>query len=162
VTFSYNGTTLSTVTLSNGSASYTVPTTGFAAGNYVLTAKYNGDTYDTASTQTATLTVTPATAVTTTAVTLNPNPVTQGATTVLTVTVTATTGPAATSGSVTLYLNGEEFGSGSIGANSTLVMSYPTTSFPVGNYSIYAAYAGTTGFAASTSPTVTLTVNPAP
>ena len=58
VAFYYSTLLLETVTLnSKGTATYTVPTSGFPAGTYTLTAKYSGDAGDNPSTGNASLTV---------------------------------------------------------------------------------------------------------
>jgi hypothetical protein len=60
VAFVYNGSTLTSGTLSGGVYSVTVPTTGYPAGTYSLTAVYGGDTAQAGSTSTAeNLTLTP-------------------------------------------------------------------------------------------------------
>src|SRR2546422_1041400 len=154
VTFKDGATTLGTVALVNGSASLTTST--LATGSHSLTASYSGDLEFAVSTSAVrTQTVNPGQ--TTTTLTSTPNPSLAGQA----VTLTATVSPVAPAvgtptGTVTF-----SDGTTSLGV-VTLVngsASLTVSTLAVGSHPLTAAYSGGGNFQASTSATVTQTVN---
>jgi hypothetical protein len=57
VTFSYNGNSIASGTLNNGTVQVPLATVSLSAGIYTITADYSGDANDGASESTTTLTV---------------------------------------------------------------------------------------------------------
>ena len=112
--------------------------------------------------QFATLTVISNSKVTTTGLVAAPNPVTIGRTETLTATVTPASGAASPAGTVTFKVGSTVLGTSSLsaGANNTAiaVLAASTAGVPAGTYPVVATYNGSTGFAASTSPAVNITV----
>src|SRR5262249_48167939 len=154
VTFKDGGTTLGVVTLANGAASLTTST--LAVGTHSLTAVYSGSPDYAASTSAvATETVNPGS--TTTSLTSTPNPSLTGQTVTLSATVspvspatgvptgTVTFSDGATTLAVVTLVNGSA--------------SLSISTLGIGDHPITAAYSGSASFLASTSPTVTQTVN---
>src|SRR5437867_821458 len=166
VTFKDGATTLGTVALVNGSAS--LVTSALAAGSHSLTASYSGSLEFAVSTSAVrTQTVNPGQ--TTTTLTSTPNPSLAGQTVTLSTTVTAVapavgvpTGTvtfrdgATALGTVTLVN-----GNASLNVSTLTVGSHSLTAstLAVGSHSLTAAYSGGGNFQASTSATVTQTVN---
>jgi uncharacterized repeat protein (TIGR03803 family) len=156
VTLSFNGTTIGTITLSNGSGNFAASTTGLPAGSYAVTASYPGDLQYAGSSANLTITVTGASATSTT-LTATPNPVATGATVKLAATVKKTTGTGTPTGNVTFKSGTTTLATvGLSGGVATL--SAPTTGYPLGTYPITASYAGDANDVASTSSTVNLVV----
>src|SRR2546426_482134 len=154
VTFKDGATTLGTVALVNGSASLVTST--LAAGSHSLTASYGGSLEFAVSTSAVrTQTVNPGQ--TTTTLTSTPNPSLAGQTVTLTATVSPVP-PAVGTPTGTVTFND---GTTSLGV-VTLVngsASLTVSTFAVGSHSLTAAYSGGGNFQASTSATVTQTVN---
>jgi hypothetical protein len=147
---------LGTETLTSGSASLTVPTTGLPAGTYTISATYNGTaSFKTSSGSTA---VTLSTAVsTTTTLTATPNPVKAGTTLTLKATVTHSgTGPAPT-GTVAFKLGTSTLATVNVSAGSASYV-IPTTGLPAGTYPISSSYSGDASNEASNSNTVNVTI----
>ncbi len=141
--FSESFTTTATATSNVGSYPIVPAVTGANLASYTVTA-VNG-----------TLMVTSAS--TTTALTA-PASSTSGSSVALTATVTSTAGTPG--GSVTFYNGSTSLGSGTLNASGVATLS--TTTLPVGTDSVTATYAAAGNFAASTSPSASLTVAAAP
>src|SRR5437867_1062300 len=154
VTFRDGATSLGVVTLVNGSASLTIST--LAVGSHSLTAAYSGSPDFAPSTSAAvTQTVNPGS--TSTTLTSAPNPSTAGQAVTLSSTVTAVapaTGVPA--GTVTFSDGTTVLGTVTL-VNGSASLSVSTLA--VGSHSLTSAYSGSASFLASTSPTVTQTVN---
>jgi hypothetical protein len=155
VTFLDGGTTtLGTGTLSAGSVTFS--TAALAAGTHTIMAAYSGDANFAASTSTAlSQTVTGGATSTTVVSSLNPSGLTQA----VTFTATVTSAGGTPSGTVTFRDGGTSIGIGVLnGAGQT---SFSTSSLSAGTHLITAAYAGNGNFLASTSATLSQTVNKA-
>src|SRR5213594_123262 len=153
VTFRDGATALATVTLANGSASLNVST--LTVGSHSLTAVYNGSPNFLGSTSPTVTQV--VNSPTTTSLSATPNPSVIGQTVTLTATVSPVP-PAVGIPTGTVTFND---GTTSLGV-VTLVngsASLTVSTLAVGSHSLTAAYSGGGNFQASTSATVTQTVN---
>ena len=154
VTFQDGATTLATVALVGGSASFNTST--LTVGSHSLTAVYNGSASFAASTSAVrTQVVNPGN--TTTSLTSSPNPSTVGQT----VTLSSTVSPVAPAsgiptGSITFRDGATTLGVVAL-VNGSASLSISTLT--AGSHSLTAVYSGSTTFAGSTSPTVTQIVN---
>src|SRR5437773_1823529 len=154
VTFKDGATTLGTVALVNGSASLVTST--LTAGSHSLTASYGGSLEFAVSTSAVrTQTVNPGQ--TTTTLTSTPNPSLAGQTVTLSTTVTAVA-PAVgvPTGTVTFRDGAAALGTVTLVNGSA---SLTISTLAVGSHPLTAAYSGGGNFQASTSATVTQTVN---
>jgi len=151
VTFKDGSTTLGTGTLSGGKATYT--TSALTTGSHSMTAVYGGDSNYNGSTSSA-LTQTVNKASTTTAVSSSANPSTFGAS----VTFTATVTPSTATGTVTFKDGSTTLGTGTLSSGRA---TYSTATLSGGSHSITAVYGGDSNYNASTSSTLTQTVNKA-
>jgi hypothetical protein len=144
VTFTDGSTTLATVALANGVATYF--TSSLAVGVHGLTASYSGDqVYSPAS---ATVSLTVAQSATSTTLAVTPNPSTFGQSLTLTATVTSACG---VSGAVTFLDGANTVGTAQL-SNGTA--SFSTSTLTAGSHSLTARYGGDFNNAASTSATV--------
>jgi hypothetical protein len=151
VTFADGSTTLGTGTISGGKAIYSTST--LAGGSHSVTGAYGGDGNYNASTSLALAqTVKPSSS--SVALSSSANPSTYSSS----VTFTATVLPSAATGTVTFKDGTTTLGTGTI---SVGIATYSTSSLAVKLHSITAAYGGDTNDSASTSPTLTQTVNQA-
>jgi len=157
VSFSANGRVLTTVTLSGGVASFSASAAGYPIGSYSITAHYNGDSNDTASTSSAaTLKIEAASK---TVLTASPNPVSSGSSVTLTVTVTPASGSGATpSGAVSFQANSTTLTTATLNGSGVATLTLPTTGYPKGTYSLTATYQAGSTYAASTSAVVSLVI----
>jgi uncharacterized repeat protein (TIGR03803 family) len=157
--FTFNGSSLGAISLNgSGVASTTVSTSGLAPGGYSAVATYAGDsTHD--SSVSSTVTVTVSKAGSSTALSASPNPVTPGQSVSLKATVTGASG--IPTGSVSFTFNGTALGSVSLNGSGVATTTASTTGLAPGKYSAVATYAGSSTYAASTAPTVTVTINAA-
>jgi len=168
VTFRYGSYVLATASVnSHGIAAYTASagtTSHLAGGNYSITAHYNGDANDTASTS-APITVT-VQGITAVALVISPPTFTVGGSATLTATVRDTNGGPVPTGTVAFgyEMDGDYY---SLAANATLNSSGVATATtytsqsqapPAGSYPVTAIYSGDTLNQATTSPVVTLYV----
>src|SRR5262245_105516 len=156
VTFMDGPTTLGTVTLVNGSASLVAA--ALSVGSHSLTAVYNGDLeFATSTSAVRTQTVNPGP--TTTTLTSTPNPSLAGQAVTLSATVTALA-PAIgiPTGTVTFRDGATILGTVTLVNGSA---SLVTSALTVGSHPLSATYSGSATLAASPSPTVNQTVNPA-
>jgi hypothetical protein len=153
VTLKKGNSTLTTLTLSNGQASYT---TTLPTGTYSISASYAGDSNFTASVS-ATLTQQVETkASTTTTVTSSANPIAQGQSVTFTATVSSSGGTPPNGEIVTFKDGSATLGTGTLsGGMATLT----TSSLAAGSNAIKATYPGDATFLASTSATFTETVS---
>ena len=149
VTFKDGNTTLGPGTISSGTATYT--TAALAVGSHSITASYGGDANFNGSTP-ATVTQTVNQASTTVTLNSTTNPSAYGSTAIFTATVT----PATATGTVTFRDGSTTLGTGAI-SNGTA--AYNTSVLALGPHSVTASYGGDTNDSASTSATLTQTVN---
>jgi hypothetical protein len=155
ITFLDGTTSLGAVTISSNAAQLAI--SNLTPGSHSITAKYSGDGNFAGSTSgTLTQTVTQATA--TTSVASNLNPATFGQSVIFTATVQPSAGGTPT-GSVILMDGTVSLGSNSLSGGNSVQFTIGTLSS--GAHSITAVYTGDANFSASTSATLTETVNPA-
>ena len=153
VTFS-DGSTLGTVTLTAGAATYT--TTRLATGQQSITAAYNGNS--TFATSTSALTQTVNQDGTSTVVTASANPSVYGQSVTFTATVSAAApGSGTPTGSVTFMDGSTTLGSGTLNGSGRATIS--TKTLAVDLHAITAVYGGDGNFITSTSPTLNQAVN---
>jgi lysophospholipase L1-like esterase len=152
ITFKNGSTTIGIATLGHGSGSLAI--SSLAAGSHSLTAIYAGNSNYTGSTSnTVTQTVNQATS--TTALASGTNPSTFGNATTLTATVT----PSSATGSITFKDGSTTIGTATLGHGSG---SLSISTLAAGSHSLSAIFAGNASASASTSNTVTQTVNAIP
>jgi hypothetical protein len=172
VTFSVDGRTMGTGTLSGDVATFLITSTAGlqGAGALTLSAQYAGDNYLSASLSNSIPFSIASPVSTTLALTVNPTTLTYtvGDSIGMTATLTPASYEGASSDGSTVvfsYSNGmgnEQGGSGQVaGTLSAGVATASANSLPAGVYSVQATFAATTSFAASTSPAVVVTVNKA-
>jgi hypothetical protein len=154
VTFLDGSTSLGTATVSSNAAQLSLA--NLSAGSHSITAKYSGDGNFTGSTSSS-VTQTVNQASTTTTVASNLNPATFGQAVVFTATLQPSAG-GTTTGSVTFLDGTTSLGTVTVSSNAAQLS---LSSLSVGSHSITAKYSGDGNFTASTSSTVTQTVNPA-
>jgi hypothetical protein len=155
VTFMDGTTTLGAAPLSSGTATFSTAT--LATGGHSITAVYGGDSLYNASTSTA-LTQSVVSSSTATAVTSSANPSALEQSVIFTATVTVTGGGGGTPTGTVTFLDGTTtLGTSSLDGSGHATFS--TTALTPGNHSITANYSGDTNFSASSSPTLTQTVN---
>lgn len=151
VVFTDGSTTLATVTLVGGVATFTSST--LSTGGHSITATYSGSSSFNGST--ATLSQVVSKLATTTTVSSSINPSVFGQSVILTASVT---GGTSTSGTVTFFDGATSLGTATLSSGgATLTLS----SFGVGHHSITAQYSGDTNFTASTSAALDQVVNAA-
>ncbi len=158
VTFLVNGNSYKVVTLAGGSASATI--TGLPAGSNTINASYSGDSNYAASsgtTQTIVVTLAPTTTTFTSSISSATGSVAPSTSVTLTATVLATVTGATPTGTVNFVSNGTTLASAAVNT-STGVATITTTTLPTGSYSITAVYGGDTGFAASTSTAIGISI----
>lgn len=158
VTFMTGSSVLATRTLSvqsgtTAQASFTASTAGIATGTYPVTARYNGDAYNLASTSAnASATI----AATVAQVSASPNPVPSGSSFTLTATVQGKVTP---TGTVIFYDGSSQLASTSLNSSGIGTVTLPSGTLPSGSYSITVYYAGDPNNGAVTSPAISLTVD---
>jgi hypothetical protein len=156
VAFYASGKSLGSVPLQSGEASYTASTRGLAAGTYLVTAKYSGDSGNLPSTSPqVAVTITAGPNITATTLTASPQTVAAGGSTTLTAAVTRTGGSGAPGGTVTFLYGSNLLGSATL-ASGTATLTISSNGFSAGRYSIVANYAGDTADLPSSSPPVTI------
>jgi hypothetical protein len=164
VTFVDNGTPIGTVTLNgSGQAILTISTLSVSGSPHTITATYTDGSGNYApNTATATQTVNPAAtstavdqgAATTTKLASSINPSNVGQAVTFTATVTSSAGTP-TGGTVSFKDGATVIGTATLSAGAA---AFTTSSLTLGTHTITASYGGTAGFAASTSPALTQTV----
>ncbi len=155
VSFSLDGASIGTVTISNATASLVV-NTQVPVGTHVVTAAYSGDlTFHPATFSVQHTVVAPA-AATQTALTVTPNPSSYG----LPVKLSATVSSASPiqGGSIAFMDGTTVVATQAIGQNGSAKFS--TSAFQVGTHALSATYSGAAGFQSSTSNTISLVVQP--
>lgn len=150
VALSYNGTSWTTPTLSNGSVSAT-GFNGIPAGTYNIAAAYSGDTYNYPESASTTLTILKATP--SVSVVCSPNPIVYGggnSTCVATVTAGAT-------GTVSFFANGGAWTTVALSGNTASATGWGGASWAAGSYPVAVTYNGDGNFnPASNSSTITI------
>jgi len=154
VTFMDGSATLGSASLSNASAQLTLP--GLAAGSHSITAAYGGNTYLTGSTSTG-LAQSVSSASSATTVSSSVNPAVFGQSVVLSATIQPAFGGGAT-GTVTFLDGTTSLGTATVSSNAAQLS---LANLSAGSHSITAKYSGDANFTASTSSSVTQTVNQA-
>jgi hypothetical protein len=155
VTFLDGTTTLGTVALSGGTATYTTP--ALAVGGHSITAQYSGDGNFTASTSSAkTQTVNADTTATSVMSSANPSVVNQSVTFTATVTANAP-GSGVPGGTVTFKDGSKTLGASTLNAAGQATFTISTLA--LGSHSITAVYGGSTSYKTSTSTVLTQVVN---
>ena len=153
VTFKDAGNTVGTGTVSGGTA--ILANAALATGSHPLTATYNGDASNSASTSnTVTEVVNPLT-VTNTMLSASPNPAVTGQA----VTLTATASPSTATGTVTFKDAGNAIGTGTLSGGTA---TFSTATLAAGSHSLTATYGGDSSDQASTSAATTVVVNVPP
>jgi hypothetical protein len=155
VTFTDGAITLGTGTLSGGQATFTTPS--LSAGNHTITASYGGDASFSVSTSPALTQVVNQGAATTTTLASSVNPSNVGQAVTFTATVTSSAGTP--TGTVTFKDGATVIGTATLSAGAA---AFTTSSLTLGTHTITASYGGAAGFAVSTSPALTQTVQVPP
>lgn len=148
VTFTDGSATLGSASVSNGVATFT--TSALAGGSHSITAAYQGDSFDAASTSSP-VAVTVAKATTTTTLQVSPATPTVGQT----VTFTATTSPSSATGTVVFSDGSSTLGSAPL---SNGVATMTTSTLAAGSHAVSATYQGDAAHTGSTSPATGVTV----
>jgi autotransporter-associated beta strand protein len=157
VTFLDGGAAIGTGSVGAGGLA-TFTTSALLAGSHTITASYSGDPNFNSSTTANSFTLTVNQDSTTTSVSPSVNPSVYGQTVIFTATVMANSPGAGTpTGSVTFNVDGVTHTANLTGGQGT----YSTTALGVGPHSIYVSYGGDSNFFASTSSTLSQTVNQA-
>jgi uncharacterized repeat protein (TIGR03803 family) len=170
VAFSYGSYKLGSVSLSNGSASLSVPLHNIATGTYPITATYSGDSnYQTSNGTTNVIVQGYQTSATLSAY---PLVVDQGQSATLTTTVNRTSTSGTPTGTVTFYAGSQAVGSASLVGGVALLKVATNGSLTPSTYSVSARYSGDSSDQPSYSnsvdvtlisaTTTTLTVSPNP
>jgi hypothetical protein len=146
VTFFDGASMLGTASLVNGAATF--PTALLTPGSHTLTASYAGNAeFQGGVSNSVVVNVLPGT--TATSLAASPNPAILGATVTFIATVSSLAGTP--TGSVSFFDGSTLLGMGTLAAG---VATYSTNTLAAGSHNITATYAGTSGFAASTSSVV--------
>jgi YVTN family beta-propeller protein len=153
VTFKDGSTTLETVGLVSGAASYTSAT--LTNGNHPITASYSGNT-DFAASDSATLTESVGLVASTTSLISSADP--SAANQPVTFTAFVGSADGVPTGTVTFLDGSTPLGAGTL---SNGIASFSTAALTATSHSITASYGGNTSFAVSTSTALTQTVTPA-
>jgi phospholipase/lecithinase/hemolysin len=155
VTFMDGSTVLGSALMSGNTATFGTSTLAF--GSHSITAVYTGDGNFITSTSPA-RTQTVNAAGTTTVVTSSLNPSAAGQSVTFTATVTVNSPGSGTPGGTVTFRDGSKvLGTGTLNASGQA--TYTTSSLAVGKHSITASYTASTDYKASTSATLTQTVN---
>jgi hypothetical protein len=160
VTFTVQGTKVTSGTVSNGAATavYTLPA-GAAAGSYPIAAAYHASANFAGSTGTSTLTVNSGTAsTTTTPANITATYSTNSQLVMLSATVTSTAGTV-NAGTVTFTVLGTQIVSGTVANGAASIVYMPPGGTAAGSYPISAVYNASGSFGGSTG-TSSLTVSP--
>lgn len=153
VTFKDGATTLNTVNLVAGLATFT--SSSLTPGSHSLMAIYNGDANFTGSNGSVTQSV--GTIGTSTALASTPNPSFAGQAVTFTATVTKSGGSGTPTGTVTFKDGGSTLGAGTL--NGASAASFTTSALSTGRHSISAVYGGDANFSVSTSAALSQAVN---
>jgi hypothetical protein len=148
VTFSIDGSTIGSATVTSGVASLTVPTAGLPTGTYAVVATYSGNSTIKGSSQTTNIVLQAAKS--TVVVSGSPNPVTPGTTLTLKATVSGIDGTP--TGTVTFYFGTLNLGSATLSGGAGSI-TLPTTGLPAGSYTITADYGGSSTYTTGSGST---------
>ncbi len=152
----YGSTTTAAATLSNGSATITIPANTLSAGNLLITADYSGDANYAGGTGTDTVAITTGTTLTPTiAVTPASSSIDSGQSLGVTVAVTGA-GPTPT-GTVTLS-GGKYTSSATALSSGSASFTIPANNLSAPSATLTANYSGDSNYAMATSTPVTVTV----
>lgn len=155
---------VATAALGGNGTIASVTLTGVAAGIHTYTAQYPGDSnYAAYPFGSVTVTVSPFSTASTTALMASPSPVQSGSSTVLTATVTGMQSNALPTGMLNFFDGTTMIGSAALGTAASGLAVNATLSTVLnglGAHSLSAQYVGDANNAASTSPTVTVIVSP--
>ena len=158
VAFFLGSTSLGTAQLVNGTASLTF-NAQFTPGQYQLSAVYQGNATDLASTSNAiAFTVTSNVLATTTQLSSTATQLTTGQTTVLTSTVIASHNGSTPTGTVSFFLGGNKLGTAVL--NNGIATYTFNASMTAGTYQLSAVYAGTAQDSTSSSAPLSITIAP--
>ena len=152
VTFKNGSSTLATVNLSGGKASYT--TSALTVGSHAITADYSGSA-EYATSASSTLTETVKQAKTSTTLESSKIPSTKGQKVTFTAVVKASSGKA--TGTVSFMDGSKKIGTETLSSGKA---TFTTGSLATGTHSIKAIYGGATDYAESTSAALSQKVNP--
>jgi hypothetical protein len=163
VNFQYMGNTLASQTLSSGSATYTVYTSGLSAGTYTLTASYPAtSSYGASTSQPVQVVINSAsgsgTSSTQTVLTSPSATLVPPSTATIIATVSRTAGGAAPSGNVTFSWSGITLAVLALNAQGVATFSTPTGGLALGQYPIVATYGGDANNNGSTSSPLVITL----
>jgi hypothetical protein len=152
ITFKNGATTLGIAPLTSGIATFSIASLAASATPYLITATYSGDTNFTSSIFSSfSLTVMPATTITTAISSPNPSVLDQLVT--LTITVDPiNTGTVVPNGTVTASYGATTIGTGTLNANGTI--TFTTSTLPVGTLPILISYAGNSNFSPSSGAVI--------
>jgi hypothetical protein len=157
VTFFDNGTALGTRT-PDGSGQAILSTSSLTAGNHLITATYNGDSFNATSTAAA-LTQTVNQAATTTAFAPSANPSVFDQSVTFTATISAASPSTATpAGKVQFLIDGVDFGT-PLTLSGGQATSGATSTLTVGTHTVTAFYIGSSNFTDSNASALMQTVN---
>ena len=159
ITFSIDGSTITTADLVSGSVLFPVPTSGLPLGTYPLVAAYSGNSsYDSSVSPTYNAVINAAP--TTTTLQANPNPVTPPASVTFTATVkrSASGASGTPAGSVGFYFGSNLLDTATVNAGGVATFTVSTSGLPAGSYPLTAKYLGDGSDVASVSQAVTAVV----
>ncbi len=142
-------------------ASFTLKASSLATGANTICVTYAGDSKMAPSNGQVTVTLTAPAVATTTAVTANPSSILSTASTTLTATVRASSGTATPPGSVTFTAGSTTLGTAALSSSGTAALAVAGSKLAAGSNTITAAYAGATGFAASSGTVAVAVTAPA-
>jgi hypothetical protein len=157
VNFLNGGAVIGSGTLISGVATFS--TSALGVGTASITAAYAGTSSFHASNSSAvSVLVNPAAVATTTQLTTSAADISSGSTITLSAIVKQASGTSIPSGAVTFSIGNTQLGSAKLASGTA---TFSTSALPTGSNSITATYAGTSGFKSSSSPSVSVTVQPA-
>ena len=155
-----------TAALSGNGTIASLPLSGVAAGVHTYTAEYPGDSnYAAYPFGTVTVTVSPFSSSTTTALTVSPSPVQAGSSSVLTVTVTGIQSKAVPTGTVNFFDGTTMIGTATLGTTASGNSTSATVTAVLnglGAHSLSAQYVGDANNTASASPAASVMVTAIP
>lgn len=159
VTLLVGSTTLSTLPLTNGAGTLTIPA-DIAPGTYSLQALYGGDSFNLPSTSSPVSVTVVAQTPTTTLAIVTPSTIIQGQTAQISTSVTPQTGNTPPTGTVTLSANGETVTTLPL-ESGTANLNFSTNGIPAGTYTVVGTYSGNATAMASASTPQTVVIVPA-
>jgi hypothetical protein len=154
VTFYDGATALGSATLTGGSASLSTST--LSVGTHSITAAYNGDSNNSASTSSALAQTVNSLISTTTSLTSSSNPSGRGQKVTFTATVSPSSGTGTPTGTVNFWDGTAPLGASTL--NSSAIATLSISNLSVGSHSITAQYSGDSNYNGSTSAVLTQVV----